>query len=589
MKGMTRRDFLRVSGLALGGVVVSTGLQGCLSSSGSSNRAEPDAAPVLRQVAFRHGVASGDPLADRIMIWTRVTPLDSQTDDIAIQWEVAADDRFTELLHSGTTRTASARDYTVKIDVQNLEPGKRYHYRFVSNGVTSAAGSMRTLPASGVSRVRLAVLSCSNYPAGYFHVYAAAAREADIDAVVHLGDYIYEYAMGGYATEDAEALGRALPADNNVETITLADYRRRYALYRTDADLQALHAAAPMIAVWDDHEITNDAWRDGAQNHNEGEGDFAERKLAALQAYFEWMPIRPADPNDELTIYRSFDFGDLVSLHMLDTRIIGRDEQLSYGTYMSESGFDAQAFAADSSDSGRTLLGQAQMDWLQARLANSTSTWQVLGQQVLMGRMLLPAELLSSLTNPDADLVRRFTELVQIKMRMDMSDPTLTQAEIARIETVVPYNLDAWDGYAYEREVLLGLSRSLDKNLVVLAGDTHNAWASDLETLDGSAVGVEFATASVTSPGLESYLAVPPEAIGQTEQVISTLVNPLRYLNANQRGYLIVTFTDEQAQADWRFVNTVKERDYAIDESRSKTLVTRIGAANRRLVNSGQV
>lgn len=587
MKGLSRRDFLRVSGLAIGGVVVSTGLQGCLSGSGSSNRAEPAPTPVLRQVAFRHGVASGDPLADRVMIWTRVTPLDAQADEIAVEWEVAADAQFKDLLHNGSTRTGVARDYTVKIDVQNLEPGKRYHYRFISNGITSSAGSMKTLPASGVSQVRLAVLSCSNYPAGYFHVYAAAAREADVDAVVHLGDYIYEYAMGGYATEDADALGRALPADNDVEIITLEDYRKRYALYRTDADLQALHAAAPMIAVWDDHEITNDTWRDGAENHNEGEGEFSERKLAALQTYFEWMPIRPAAPDDELTIYRSFDFGDLVSLHMLDTRVVGRDEQLSYGTYMTESGFDMQAFAADASDASRTLLGQTQMDWLQARLANSTATWQVLGQQVLMGRMFLPAELLSSLTNPDADLVTRFTELVQIKMRLEMNDPTLTPEEIARVETVVPYNLDAWDGYAYEREVLLGLSRSLNKNLVVLAGDTHNAWASDLETLDGSAVGVEFATASVSSPGLESYPAVPPEAVGQTEQVITTLVDPLRYLNANQRGYLILTFTDEQAQADWRFVDTVKQRDYAMDDTRAKTLVTRIGAANRRLISSG--
>ncbi len=587
MKGMSRRDFLRVSGFALGGVVVSTGLQGCLSGSGSSNRSEPEPAPILRQVAFQHGVASGDPLADRVIIWTRVTPLDGQTADIAVQWEVAADADFTELLHSGSARTSADRDYTLKVDVQNLAPGKRYHYRFVSNSVTSPSGSMKTLPSAGIEQVRFAVLSCSNYPAGYFHVYAAAAKETDLDAVIHLGDYIYEYPMGGYATEDAEAMGRALPADNDVETLTLADYRKRYALYRTDSDLQALHAAAPMIAVWDDHEITNDTWRDGAENHNEGEGDFTERKLAALRAYFEWMPIRPADPNDELTIYRSFDFGDLVSLHMLDTRVIGRDEQLSYGTYTTEAGFDAQAFAADASDPGRTLLGQTQMDWLQARLANSTATWQVLGQQVLMGRMMLPAELLTALGNPSGgDLLTRFSELVQIKLRMQMNDPTLTTAEIARVKTVIPYNLDAWDGYAYEREVILGLSRSLDKNLVVLAGDTHNAWANDLETLDGSAVGVEFATASVTSPGLESYLAVPPDMIDQTEQVITTLVDPLRYLNASQRGYLLVSFTDEQARADWRFVNTVKQRSHSIDAARSKTLTTYIGAANRRLVAS---
>lgn len=585
MKGMSRRDFLRVSGLALGGVVVSTGLQGCLSGSGSSNRAEPDPAP-LRQVAFQHGVASGDPLADRVIIWTRLTPTDGQAADLNIDWEVASDEQFTDLLHSGNTRTGAARDYTLKVDVQNLSPGQRYFYRFRSNTVTSPVGTVRTLPSSGVEQVRFAVLSCSNYPAGYFHVYAEAAKEAELDAVIHLGDYIYEYGAGGYATEDAAALGRTLPSDNNAEILTLADYRKRYALYRTDADLQALHAAAPMIAVWDDHEITNDTWREGAENHDEGEGDFNERKLAALQTYFEWMPIRPADPDDEETIYRSFDFGDLVSLHMLDTRVIGRDEQLSYGKYMTETGFDAAAFAADASDTSRTLLGQTQMDWLQTRLATSTAIWQVLGQQVLMGRMMLPAELISSLGNPSGgDLLSTFSELVAIKMRMDLNDPTLTAADIARVQTVIPYNLDAWDGYAYEREVILGLSRSLNRNLVVLAGDTHNAWASDLATLDGSAVGVEFATASVTSPGLESYLGVPPEMIGQTEQVITTLVDPLRYLNASQRGYMVVTFTAEQARADWRFVDTIKQRGYAIDAARGKTLYTRIGAANRKLVS----
>lgn len=590
MKGMTRRDFLRISALTAGTVVVSTGLQGCLSSSSSSDNGSapaPTPATPPRKVAFAHGIASGDPLDDRILIWTRVTPEGEDQSPVEVSWEVAEDAGFATLLHSGTTTTDSDRDFTVKVDVQNLTPGQSYHYRFRSNGVTSGQGIMKTLPMAGVEQVKFAVMSCSNYPAGYFHVYAEAAKQSDLDAVIHLGDYIYEYGAGGYASEDAQALGRTLAADNANEILVLDDYRKRYALYRGDADLQSLHAAAPFIAVWDDHEITNDAWMDGAENHNEGEGDYTERKLAALQAYFEWMPIRPASADDEETIYRSFDFGDLVSLHMLDTRIIGRDEQLDYADYITASGFDAAGFTADVTSSARSIIGQSQMNWLQSKLANSTATWQVLGQQVLMGRMLLPAELLTSLLNPaSGDLLTAFGELVTIKLRLEAGDPSVTIQERARVETVVPYNLDAWDGYAYEREVLLAAARSLNKNLVVLAGDTHNAWASNLATMDGAAVGVEFATASVTSPGLEQYLGVPLELIPQTEQAITTLVDDLAYLNASQRGYMLVTFTPSQAEAQWLYVDTIKRTEYKIDETSTKRLVTLPGTGNRRLVNA---
>ncbi len=576
MAGITRRDFLRASAWALGGVVVSTGLQGCFVSSSS--------AEVERSLAFEHGVASGDPLSDRIMVWTRVTPKDASTADVDISWEVARDAAFTQMLHSGSASTGQARDFTLKVDVQNLTPGQSYYYRFKAGSAVSPVGRMTTLPAAGVAQVRFAVLSCSNFPAGYFHAYAQAAQESELDAVLHLGDYIYEYATGEYATEDAAALGRSLPEDNNGELFTLGDYRKRYALYRTDADLQALHAAAPFIAVWDDHEVANDTWTDGAENHNDGEGDFNQRKLAALQAYFEWLPVRPASENDELTIYRSFDFGDLVSLHMLDTRIIGRDEQLSYTNYISAGGLDAARFIADVSATDRTLLGQPQMNWLQSQLAVSSARWQVLGQQVLMGRMLLPAEMLTALADPaNADLATTLGELVPLKLRVQAGDPTLTPQEIARIQTVIPYNLDAWDGYAYEREVIFGLARALDKNLVVLAGDTHNAWGNNLKTLAGEPVGVEFATAGVTSPGLESYLGLPAAAIPQAEQAITLLVDELQYLNASQRGYLVVTFTEDQARADWRFVSTVKSRDYVVDSARGKTLITLPGKANRVL------
>jgi alkaline phosphatase D len=569
MRRISRREFLRISAMSLGAVAVSKGLSGCSSSS--------DSAPV---VLFDHGVASGDPMQDRVLIWTRVTPENLAQDDLLVAWEVAADEGFQNLVHNGETTVRRAHDFTIKVDVLNLLPGQTYFYRFrAESGVVSPHGRTRTLPEAGVEQVRFAAVSCSNYQAGFFHVYAEIAKEPDLDALLHLGDYIYEYDNRGYATEDAERLGRTVPDDNDVELLTLEDYRKRYAVYRQDPDSQAVHARVPLIAVWDDHEVANDAWRDGAENHDsQTQGDFTERKLAALQAYFEWLPIRPFRPDDRETIYRSFHYGDLISLYMLDTRIIGRDEQLDYLDFLTQAGLNVAAFAAAVGDPNRTMLGMEQRNWLQQQMGASLATWQVLGQQVLFGRMTLPAELLADVLNPDAaTLLPKFEELAQIKGRLLAGDPTLTDAEKARVQTVLPYNLDAWDGYAAEREVILGTARQLGKDLVVLSGDTHNAWANDLLDLDGNRIGVEFATASVSAPGLEEYLQLPAEFVPGAEQAIQLLVDDLQYLNVNQRGYLVVTFTLDQVLAEWRFVTTVKDREYLLDTSRGKALKTIAG------------
>ncbi|ONF43524.1 alkaline phosphatase [Marinobacter lutaoensis] len=560
MKRLTRRDFLRASALSMGAVAVSTGLSGCLLDSDH------------RSVAFSHGVASGDPLQDGIILWTRAEPDHDRDRPVSVAWEVATDDAFENLVHSGTTQASREHDFTVKVDVRGLMPGTLYYYRFRTSRRTSRVGVTRTLPEGDVSQVKLAVVSCAHYPAGYFNVYREIGQRDDLDAVVHLGDYIYEYSSDAtsYGAEDAEAMGRTFPADNNLELLTLAQYRRRYAIYRADEDLQALHARLPFIAVWDDHEVANDTWRDGAENHNDGEGEFASRKLQALKAYFEWMPIRPVTEGNETEIYRTFRFGNLVDLHMLDTRIIGRDQQLDYLDYLGQSGLDTERFMADLSDPNRTLLGAEQLLWLQSALGGATGTWQVLGQQVLMGRMNLPAEMLLAIATGELDgLPETMAQLAELKARQLQGDPTLTEAELTRINTVAPYNLDAWDGYPYEREVLLAVARQLDRNLVVLAGDTHNAWASNLRDLEGNPVGVEFATASVSSPGLEAYLGLPPEMVAAAEQAIGLLVDDLDYLNINQRGYLVVTFEPEQARADWHFVDTVKSRDYSEDASRA--------------------
>jgi len=568
---ISRRDFIRLSAMGIGAAAISTGLAGC---GGDSQ--------IGVKVKYSHGVASGDPLQDKVIIWTRVTPELELKIDVQVHWEVSEDAEFTSLIHQGHMITSPERDYTVKVDIQNLLPGRTYFYRFIANEVISPVGQMKTLPSGSVDKVKLAVFSCANYPAGFFNVYGEAAKRNDIDAVLHLGDYLYEYAMGGYATENAIQIGRAIPQDNDTELVSLSDYRKRYALYRSDEQLQGLHAKVPFICVWDDHEVANDAWRNGAENHQAEEGSFDERKMQALQAYFEWLPIRPANPDDNETIYRYFEFGDLASLYMLDTRLIGRDLQLDFANYTDpvSGSFNSAQFIADVADANRTLLGADQLLWLQQTMMISPAKWQVLGQQVLMGRMNIPAELLRSPS--------KMGELVAIKLRMDAGDPTLTEEEQTRVLSAVPYNLDAWDGYAYEREVIFGLVKQLDKDLIVLAGDTHNAWANNLTDRVGDAVGVEFAAPSVTSPGLESYLNLgdDPVALGQAEFGFTTLINDLQYMNISQRGYLTVTLTPEKAEGEWIFVNNILSPTYSVDELKGKRMHALPGSDHRTLVDS---
>ena len=583
MSALTRRGFLHLSALGTGGVVISTGLAGCSDPDDDGVPASDDA-PTAPRASFDHGVASGDPRTDGIILWTRVaTEGDSP---VQVRWEVASDPAFADLTNDGTTETDASRDWTVKIDARNLAPGSVYHYRFLVGDRASPAGTFRTLPGGPVESLRLAVVSCSNYPYGRFHVYREIAELDDVDVVVHLGDYIYEYGAGTYPTAEEVLAERALGAGTDGELLDLDGYRARYALYRTDPDLQAAHASAPFIVVWDDHEVANDTWRDGAENHQPDEGDFEARKLAALRAWFEWMPVRPVANGDEETIHRRFDFGDLVSLHMLDTRQLARDEQLDYADYTDPASgtFNAAEFAAAVTDPNRTLLGAEQIAWLESGLADSTARWQVLGQQVLMGRMLIPAELLLSIGDAAASGTA-IAELVTIKLRIAQRDPSVTDAERARIENVAPYNLDAWDGYAAERERVLGAAAALDRNLVVLAGDTHNGWANELRTAGGTAVGVELATPAVTSPGIARFLgADTPEAIRQAEGALTALIDDLAYTNLGERGLLLVDFTPDEATARWVYVDGIVDESYSVVEARAKEFAVRPGAGGRTLV-----
>ncbi|WP_345857324.1 alkaline phosphatase D family protein [Shewanella algae] len=569
-RNFSRRDFLALSAKGVGAAVLSYGLMGC-SSDNDDNTVAAD---------FLHGVASGDPTQDAVIIWTRVTP--QTAGDVRVSWQVSRDGAFSDLVTTGEMVTNAERDYTVKVDAIGLESGSRYFYRFMTGDKTSTVGMTKTLPEGAVDSVKLAVMSCANFPAGYFNVYELAAQRDDLDAMLHLGDYIYEYGRGGYASEHAAELGReVLPAG---ELLSLSDYRTRYGQYRGDASLQKLHAKLPFITVWDDHEVANDTWKDGAENHNQGEGDFDARKQAALQAYFEWLPIRPWREGNHEEIYRSFSFGDLLDLHMLDTRVLARDKQLDYGNYLDPAtgAFNDQQFLADVTDTQRTLLGQTQLLWLQGKLLQSSAKWQLLGQQILMGRMMLPAAIATQQLS-----IPQFAELAalaQLAARAQAGDPTLTQAELTYLAAnqakltpevlallqlpSIPYNLDAWDGYAYEREVVLATARASGKNLVVIAGDTHNAWANDLKDKDGNMVGVEFATSSVSSPGLEYYLNLPSEQIPATEAAVVGLVDDLKYANLLNRGYMTLTFSSEEVVSEWFYVDSILSKDFTEAEAR---------------------
>ena len=576
---VTRRDFLAMSAKGAGAVVVSYGLMGCSSD---------DDDVVSGQ--FLQGIASGDPAADAVILWTRVTP--DVEGDITVSWEVATDSGFSQLVTNGQMITNKNRDYTVKVDAVGLEAGQQYFYRFKAGETVSEMGQTRTLPEGSVASVKLAVMSCANFPAGYFNVYEMAAQQNDLDAVVHLGDYLYEYARGEYASEHAVELGReVLPAG---ELFLLDDYRTRYSQYRSDASLQKLHAKVPFITVWDDHEVANDTWKDGAENHNDGEGDFDQRKQAALQAYFEWLPIRPWSEGNHEEIYRSFNYGNLVDLHMLDTRVLARDKQLEYSQYIDATtgAFNSSTFLADVTDTDRTLLGQTQLLWLQQTLLQSTAKWQVLGQQVLMGKMLMPAAIATQQMS-----IPQFAELgglAQLAGRAQASDPTLTAEELAYLQAnqdkltqeviallqlpAIPYNLDAWDGYAYEREVILATAKSLQHNLVVIAGDTHNAWASDLTDSGGDIVGIEFATSSVSSPGLEYYLGLSDAEMPATEAAIVGLVADLKYANLKDRGYLLLTFTENEVRSDWQYVDTILDKTFVKLDARGYSATSTAGS-----------
>ncbi len=489
------------------------------------------------KIRFDHGVASGDPLANRVILWTRISGVSG--DRIDVDWAVATDPAMKRVIRRGRTATGPERDFTVKVDADRLPSGARLYYRFAADNSMSIVGQTRTLASGPLDAAKFAVVSCANHPYGYFHVYRDIAQHDDLDAVLHLGDYIYEYGMGEYATERAESLGRIPKPEHRL--VTLSDYRQRHAQYKADPDSRALHAAHPLIAVWDDHELANDAWRDGAENHGNGDGSWAARRDTAIQAWLEWMPVRVSHEGAETRIYRRYQFGDLASLVMLDTRLRGRDRQPDVGDEVT-----ADSVREALSDSARRLLGASQERWLRDALdASAGSIWQLIAQQVMVSPTLSPE------LGPLLDLDRE-----------SLLPRETLEAYIEQSRGNPPMLLDTWNGYPIAREDFL---RDLDahaRNPVVLSGDLHTSLAGNLiQNGQAQPVAVEFMTGSVTSPGFAEYL---PERHPGTVRDATLALNPsLRYMETDRRGWLKLTLDREFCTGEWHLVDTVHSTDFS--------------------------
>ncbi|MFZ3594049.1 alkaline phosphatase D family protein [Streptomyces sp. BH104] len=480
--------------------------------------------------AFLHGVASGDPLPDGILLWTRVTPAadalpgSGKGPDVRVGWEIAEDKAFRQVVGRGTVTASAASDHTVKADVRGLRPATAYYFRFSVDAAHSPVGRTRTTPTTDASPdgLRFGVVSCANWEAGYYSPYRHLAARSDLDAVLHLGDYLYEYKTGEYPTADY-TVRQHRPTH---EIVTLADYRTRHGQTKTDADVQAMQAAHPLIAIWDDHEFANDAWSGGAENHTPGtEGDWAARQQAAKQAYFEWMPVRPSTAG---TVFRRLRFGKLADLHLLDLRSF-RSEQSSVGNG-----------AVDSPE--RTITGRAQLDWLKSGLTASDARWKLVGTSVMISPVAF-GSLPAHIAGPLAELLGLPKEGLAI-------------------------NVDQWDGYTHDRaELISHLRENAVRDTVFLTGDIHMAWANDVPVkaatypLSPSAA-TEFVVTSVTSDNLDDILHVAPDTLSTVaEGAIKAANRHVRWLDMDRHGYGVLDVTAERTQMDFYVVSDRADRN----------------------------
>lgn len=529
---ISRRSFMKHSAAGAAVGVAGSQLSAC---SGSPNNARVVIDTESPFDPFKHSVASGDPTENSAIIWTRVTQLDEQElpieGDVTVNWAVYSDPELSNLVTSGTSLAEVDNDNCVKVDVTGLSAYTAYYYQFSALGFDSPIGRFQTFPdweSDTEHRLRVAVVSCSNYPHGYFHVYNEIAQRNDIDLVIHLGDYLYEYGDGEY--------GDTRLVDPAHEMVSLDDYRRRHALYKTDPDLAALHRQYAFINIWDDHETTDNSYNCTAKNHTEAnaeglqpgdegynEGYWLERKTFGIKAYFEWMPIRPvaddASAAGELfapkvgKTWRKFSAGNFVDFIMVDTRLWARDIESGAAGFTRDEVRDYQEPnpACNDTTVHRDMLGPDQEAWLHQQLANSTAKWKVLGNQLILSHLrVLPG----------------------------------TVATPARY-----LNSDAWDGYPTTQERLYGaIADNNVDNVVVITGDIHTSWAFDV-TPDPDAlpaydpIAVEFVGPSVSSPGLP----IP----GETANAVIAGNTHLKYVNLDQRGWVLLDLAPDYATGEW--------------------------------------
>ncbi|WP_395396977.1 alkaline phosphatase D family protein [Novosphingobium sp. BL-8A] len=489
---------------------------------------------------FTHAVASGEPGPDSMLLWTRYVA--SAGDEIRLDAEIALDPEFAKVVSAGAVRTGAWRDWTAKITLDGLKPGTVYWYRFIApDGSRSPVGRTKTLPEGNAARFGLAVFSCSNLPMGWFNAYGHAAERSDLDLWMHVGDYIYEYGPASY--HGPVIAGRTLEPDR--EILAIVDYRQRYACYRADPDLQRLHQNAPMVAFWDDHESANDSWEGGAQNHQPAtEGDWNPRRAAAMQVYREWMPV-----SDEP--WKAYPIGSLATLYRTESRLLARTRQADIGAALKAADPDAALTAFRDGawqDPSATMLGSTQESWLAHCLkANARSTaWQLVGMGTIIGRTLMPKDAPNWL-KPDASarVIAEFRDNVRAARHG------------------LPMWMDRWDGYPAARSRLLHAAQQADADLVMLSGDSHNAWAFSLVE-DGRPAGVEFAGHSVTSGGLEGSFAADPRMVAQG--FIET--NPeLAWADTSRRGYMMIEITPQRVTGEWLFMQTIKDRTAALADT----------------------
>lgn len=474
------------------------------------------------QTIFRHGIASGDPLPNAVIIWTHVTPPGTQP--VSVAWIVARDADFTDVVAQGTAQTSADADYTVKVDVRDLAPDTVYFYRFTALDVVSPPGRTRTLPGEQATHVRFAQVSCAKYNAGFFNAYARIAERDDLHFLLHLGDYIYEASNTPPASQTPGAdIGR--PFDPLHECKTLDDYRRRYAQYHSDEDVQRMHASLPLISVLDDHELADGAWRDGASEHKaERDGPWLRRHRDALRARWEWLPLRMPDAADPLRVWQSVSVGSLFDMLLIDTRS-HRDEP---------TGGEAMH------NPTRSALGPAQRAWLQESLSTSTATWRLIGN---------PSIFATTWSSRFSDELKPC--LVQLKlMASDGSGP----------------DYDQWDGYPVERKMLLcHLRESEIKNVVFLSGDVHIGLAAELK-LDAQdqneePIAVELVNPSLTSQNLDDKMCWLPRCEStHVEQMMLQELPHIRWCDLDSHGYNIVDVTPDRVVAQWWCVDTVLKR-----------------------------